>query len=333
MTSRRPRTPSSRSAYVLRRLLALLAVVTMLGTSAAAGAVAAPAAAPATCVPGSGRRMPEHHFTAADIGVQSDFRCADLREANLVGLSLTQVDFRSANLSDAKLSKAELGQAEMAGANLSGTDLSGTDLVQATLTGAVLVGADLSGARMGQVEAGSADFTNANLTGADLTQAELTNARLDGADLEGTDFTQATLTNTGFAGATGLPRWDLYLLFGCVALFLLLAVAFLASIPGRRRRGAGSGRMIAVGLLGRLVIVLGIHLFLGSLIGLIGSSFGGPIIGMCSGPQCAVGIGTGMWAPFVGVGLVIVGILIAVAGRSRIQPPPPAPFEQLAHRP
>jgi hypothetical protein len=80
---------------------------------------------------------------------------------------------------------------------------------------------------------------------------------------------------------------------------------------------------LAVGLLGRLVVVLGLHFCVGGLLGVFGSSFGSPIVQLCTGPQCQLGVDRGIWGPFIGVGLILTGIVIAASARGRTLPQAP----------
>ena len=68
--------------------------------------------------------------------------CADLRDANLMGVNLTEANLGGANLGGANLtgtnlSGANLGRANLTGTNLSGANLSGANLSKANLQGAI----------------------------------------------------------------------------------------------------------------------------------------------------------------------------------------------------
>lgn len=87
----------------------------------------------------------------------ADLREADLMDANLSGVKLTEADLgealllfanlQEANLSMAGLSRADLYGASLAFANLSGVDLFGTDMRQASLYNTTLANIDLSTAK------------------------------------------------------------------------------------------------------------------------------------------------------------------------------------------
>ena len=280
-------------------------------------------AAPAGCTAGSGPQLREHHFTQVELDDHPDLRCADLRNANLTGLSLIQVDFTGADLTQARMSGARLIQATFTGANASGADLSGANLGQATLKSANFTGADLSHAVLSQVEAGGAIFVDADLSDADLTQAELRGAHLDGANLEGATFTQASLDGVTVAGADGGIRWDVWIAIAAVALFLLVAVRLLVAVGRSDLRGSVRARVVGFGLLGRLIVVLGVHIFVAGLYGIVSSGVGGPFVALCTGPQCVVGVDLGMWSPFIGTGVALAGLVVCTLGRAPRMVAPP----------
>ena len=327
-------TRPARRGTVLRRSLFVLAALAFVGVGI--GAPSAMAAAPSSCQPGSGVHLTEHRFTAAELAQRPDFRCADLHGASFAGLSLIQVDFTGADLSGAKLAAANLSQAEMTGADLTDADLQRAQLVQTTLDDATLQHADIGGANMSQAELRNAVLTDSDLSDTDLTQADLTDATLDGADLSGTVFTQAKLAGSSLQGATGVVRWDTYLAIGAVALLVLLTLGLGVSLRRHRLTGPALARAIAVGVIGRVVLVLGLHLLIGGLIGVYGTAFGGPFVQMCSGPQCAVGVDRGIYGPFIGVVVLIVGLLFMGSMRPRpagpIPVPVPAPYQPLINR-
>jgi hypothetical protein len=90
-----------------------------------------------------------------------DWRCADLRGANMAGMSLRNADLRAANL---------------AGCNFTGSDLAYADFRGANVQGPVFQNASLYGAKMQGVAAQQADFR-----GADLRQCNLGGAYMEGA--------------------------------------------------------------------------------------------------------------------------------------------------------
>jgi uncharacterized protein YjbI with pentapeptide repeats len=280
---------------VLSRTITAGLVASMALVLSASGAGATPSAA-ASCPPGSGRQLAGRTLTNSEIsGFQpGELRCADLAGANLSGLSLIQVDLTGADLSHANLQHA--------------------NLTQATLTRADLAGANLTGATLDQSMDQHASFRDANLSGASAIQVDLTGASLEGADLSGTDFTQATFTDTKLQGATGLFPWSLYLLIAAGLLFVLLLMGTLR----KARRSARPGRTV-VAVLGCLVAAFGFHLFAGGLIGQFVGGFGTPVTQVCSGPQCAVGVASGVIGIPVGVLALIVGLML----RARRGAPPP----------
>ncbi|MEU9448737.1 pentapeptide repeat-containing protein [Streptomyces sp. NPDC048277] len=287
-----------------RQVCGALTVTVLLAASGPAQAAVpeqARALRSSACAAHSGKQLAGKHLTQADLDSDHTFRCADLRGAHLAGLSLAQGDFT--------------------GADLSGADLHQANLIQTELDGATLAKADLTHADLTQASASHADLSGANLTGADLTQADLTGARLDGAALSGARFTQAELGGVTFEGATGLIRWDRYLLIGAAALFVLLALRLLVA-TGRAPEPAPQQRVrqLVFGLTGRLLAVLGLHIFVGFLIGEIVPAVGDPVQQICQGPQCAVGVGVGFAGPWLAVGAVAAGFAVMARGRRRTAP-------------
>ncbi|MGK7886239.1 MAG: pentapeptide repeat-containing protein [Crocosphaera sp.] len=112
-----------------------------------------------------------------------------LREANLIGVYLTEANLRGAYLRGAFLRRANLSRADLIGADLTGADLS-----RAYLRGANLSRADLTGV----------DLTEAFLRGADLTGADLTGANLRYAYLIGVDLTGAFLRRANLTGVRNI---------------------------------------------------------------------------------------------------------------------------------
>ena len=92
-----------------------------------------------------------------------DLRCADLREASLLGADLSRSDLRGANLREADLRRADLTRASLDKADLSLGDLSGANLREAILgngnfSGAYFYGTNLSNAFVNKVNLSGASF-------------------------------------------------------------------------------------------------------------------------------------------------------------------------------
>jgi len=292
---------------------------------------AARAATPPSCAPGSGLDLHGKRITTTYLQRRPDLRCANLTGADLSGLSLVQQDLGRAVLRDANLTGADLTQADLTEADLTSAHLSGAHLIQVTLTDAVLRGADLSHADLGQADAQRADFTGADLTGTDLTQAHLEHAQLDSARVGGIKTTQAYLDGTSFSHVSGVRHWDRYLLIGCGVLYALLV---LGAVRTHLRRGTRA--KLPQAILGRLILVIGVHLFAGFVLGQIASATGPPVDQTCNGVQCSLGVAAGGWAPFVGFLLIFVGAAISGTARRRPTTVPvlgatlPAQLAQLA---
>ncbi|SDO41932.1 Pentapeptide repeat-containing protein [Nakamurella panacisegetis] len=314
--------------------ISLAAVALCLLGAAPASAAPAPSTPPpgvsSGCTAGSGAQLREHHFSQSELDHHPDLRCADLQSADLTGLSLVQVDLTGADLRQARMSGANLIQATLTGARAAGADLSSAKMGQATLTSADFTGADLSYADLSQVEGAKATFVDADLSHADLTQAQLRGAHLDRANLTGATFTQATLDGVTLAGTHGGVRWDVWIAVAAVALFLIFALRLLVAVGRSGLRGAARAKVLGFGLLGRLILVLGIHVFVAGLYGIVSSATGGPSVALCTGPQCAVGVDLGMWSPFVGVGVALAGLAVCTYGRVTqlvVRPAQPVPYQ------
>jgi len=216
-----------------------------IAAAAAAGVAAASASAVAGqhCRPGSGPHLAGRHLTAAKIARYGhDLTCANLRGADLSGLSLVQIDFTGANMRSANLQDANLTQATLSHADLSGANLSRATMIQVTAQDTAFTDADLSYAKMGQAEAPGAQFHGADLSHADLGQANLVGADLSGATLTGTSFAEAELGQATFTGAKGLRPWSMYLLLATAAVFVLLLLGTVTRIARTARlRALGIG--------------------------------------------------------------------------------------------
>ncbi len=307
-----------------RAVMAFAAIMVLAFGPVAGAAIAAPrlVQAGAGCAPGSGAKLAGHHFTS--LAPDQNLRCADLKGAVLAGLSLGQVDLTNAQLSGADLSGTDLTQATMDGAQFVDADLTKADLTQATIQGANFTGAHMAHAKLDQATADGAVFSGADLAHVDFTQATLTGAKLDHASLTGTTFTQATLTGVDFTGAKGLLPWSTYVL-GIAAIVLALMI-LPALRPKRLAFLARAGvRGFPTLIIGSVLVALGVHLFLGGLVGLIVGSFGAPVVQTCTAPQCVVGIKSQFVGPFAGVFAIIIGF--AVKGMA----PAPEPLDAGAH--
>lgn len=132
------------------------------------------------------------------------------------GLDLSRTYLYRADLTRAAIPCRYQGQVDMAWADLRNANLSGLSLrrlagIGAQLTGARLSRAYLAEARLNEVKAARAQFhgstlSHATLKGADLTEAQFQEARLasthfEGAVLAGANFTKAVLRDAYFAGA------------------------------------------------------------------------------------------------------------------------------------
>jgi uncharacterized protein YjbI with pentapeptide repeats len=239
----RSRAGSARPVLMAGAIGLGIAATTAAGFAAASASASVSAAAGQHCRPGSGPRLAGRHLTAAKIARYGhDLTCANLRGADLSGLSLVQIDFTGANMRSTNLQDADLTQATLSHADLSGANLSRATMIQVTAQDTAFTDADLSYAKMGQAEAPGAQFHGANLSHADLGQANLVGADLSGARLTGTSFAEAELGQATFTGAKGLRPWSMYLLLATAAVFVLLLLGTVTRIARTARlRALGTG--------------------------------------------------------------------------------------------
>ncbi len=129
---------------------------------------------------------------------ESDFRGANLREANLRSGIFDRVRFFRANLQGSDLEKANLTRADLRETDLSYARMSNAILVDSRLGGANIFGADLRFASLAHANIEKADLrdanlSNANLKLADLQEAYLWSAQLAGAEMQDADLSHAIL--------------------------------------------------------------------------------------------------------------------------------------------
>ncbi|MDI7274900.1 MAG: pentapeptide repeat-containing protein [Anaerolineae bacterium] len=113
---------------------------------------------------------------------------ADLRGADLSGLSLMYASLAHANLDGANLAGAHLRQVDLSHASLRDACLERAHLELVDAAGVCLAGARAPRSRWELV-----DLTLADLTGADLSRALLRNCELGRARLDGVDLTLSTM--------------------------------------------------------------------------------------------------------------------------------------------
>jgi hypothetical protein len=253
-----------------------------------------------------------------------------------------------ADLSGATLNHAQLGQAEAAGVNLADADLTDADLTQATLDQADLEGANVDGATFTQATLtgadvkglhGLTDWSNYLLIGAGVIFLLLLFGPVRRALRRGpkepqggpisltppTPFAPAAPGSMVMPTAAGsvwqqaqaqsasiFQRSETGLMPGMVMSPSALAgFGAFRAINGQNTRGRVRG--ILLGVLGALCVAFGLHMFVGGILGQVVSPFDALTVTTCSGPQCAVGINSGMVGIFVGIFVAIAGFGIRVA--------------------
>jgi uncharacterized protein YjbI with pentapeptide repeats len=169
--------------------------------------------------------MPQRSFRRANLknawmfGIDlsdADLQEATLESAYLYGANLLRADLRRAKLASANLGNADLRHAVMEGAILSGAhledsklndaklqaaNLRGANLREAILIGTHLQNADLTLAQLHAAHADKAHLSFALMDGSKIMGAFLTGADLGGASLRGADLRGADITDALFDGA------------------------------------------------------------------------------------------------------------------------------------
>ncbi|MFN8472742.1 MAG: pentapeptide repeat-containing protein [Anaerolineae bacterium] len=131
------------------------------------------------------------------------------RDEDYVSLDLQGADLQSANLIWSNFRGANLSDANLRGADLSGIDLSYTNLRNANLGRASLFDADLSGSDLSRANLGEADLREGNLsetdlTGTDLNRADLSDANLTGAYIRDQNDGRRLVTDEQLSAARSL---------------------------------------------------------------------------------------------------------------------------------
>jgi hypothetical protein len=129
------------------------------------------------------------------------FMGANLRNANLSGVSwveakLTSSDLAGADLRDAIFAMSDFQRVDFTGANLSGAKFLVTNFAMAKFHRANLRNADLSGSIFFRTELVDADLQGAKLFSANLTEANLQGADLTGCSVYGISVWNVDLTTT-----------------------------------------------------------------------------------------------------------------------------------------
>ena len=130
-----------------------------------------------------------------------DLSSSDLTNENMRNTRISDTSFRYAILRNANLFGVTLSDVDFTNATLYGADLSYADLFDdVDFTNANLYGVDLGDASCGRWWDSSCKltFVNANLRNVNFNDANLANVNFQGADLRGADFTKATFTYAVF---------------------------------------------------------------------------------------------------------------------------------------
>ena len=138
------------------------------------------------------------------------FNKADLSEAKLCCIELSNADFRRAKLINADLRvvyNAHLKSINFSRSNLSGADLSLSKLdhsyfSNANLNGALLRNTSLRNASLFNTKLNKSDLRGADLFNANLCKSDLTGANLEYANLTNADLWGANLSNASLTGVT-----------------------------------------------------------------------------------------------------------------------------------
>ena len=187
-----------------------------------------PSSADKDCWPGPNKDLSSCDMRSSQHQNPYDLENSDLSFVLWMFSQLEYSNFRNANLTNANLSSSQLGFSNLSGANLKSAGLTeanlyGVDLSNANLDGTGLQSANLKGVssggitgepeilptgwllKKGYLVGPEADLTGADLTGADLTGADLTGANLTGANLTGAKFARARVSNLKTGNLIGVP--------------------------------------------------------------------------------------------------------------------------------
>lgn len=263
---------------------------------------------------------------------QADLTGAKLVDADLRGASLIQATLTDADLTGAKLNGDKLGQAEAGGVTLKNADLSDADLSQAHLSGANLDGAEVSGADFTQADLDGTHFDGARgltpwslyvlivagvvfvLVGGLATRRALRRREQSGPSVpsvpSGPEAAQAAFAQPASTGPAFQSYWTKQ---GQPAAAGGLGGVSTAMRPFKPINGPATrsvGRGVGMGLLAAAIIAFGTHLFLGSLIGLFSFAYDTLATATCSGPQCAVGVDSGVAGQLGGIAALIGGFMV-----------------------
>ena len=138
------------------------------------GALLAAVLGAALVISSDGNRVATDCEIPAAAGV--DWSSCQLSGMKKRGAELSQANLRNVKLTDAVLPQARWTGADAAYAQLDRSDLSGGDFSGANLMGASLRSAHLAGVNFTDADLSYADFSGATLTGANIAGARLGNA-------------------------------------------------------------------------------------------------------------------------------------------------------------
>jgi uncharacterized protein YjbI with pentapeptide repeats len=262
---------------------------------------------------------------------QATLTGADLSGADLTNAHLIQLEAAGVNLSNAELSGADFTQATLNQANLSGADVDRADFTQAELGGAnvsnlrgltnwstyLLIGAGVifvllaAGALRRALRRGPKRAREPDVGGPapipappmpvpaspmTPTPPAAVGSVWEQAHAQSTSFwQQRSETGPGIAPTPGMP----------VFAAQLAGLGAFNPINGPATRGIARG--LVLGLLAAVLVAFGAHMFVGGILGQATQPFDSLSTTACSGPQCAVGIGSGMLGIFIGIFVVIAG--------------------------
>ena len=145
--------------------------------------------------------------TGGQEGKQAAFQNADLRNADLEKIDLTQSALQMADFSGAQCREAVFRKCDLAGSKFIEADLQRVNMAVARLSGA-----DFSKANMESANLLGADLTRANFRGASLQGSNFSGANLNGTDLRGVDLSAAKglfidqITRARISRNTRLPQ-------------------------------------------------------------------------------------------------------------------------------
>ncbi|MCY4314192.1 MAG: pentapeptide repeat-containing protein [Gammaproteobacteria bacterium] len=126
------------------------------------------------------------------------FDYTNFSDSNLEGARLNQVEWSNSILNGAKLTGAIINDTILNYSSLRNAELIAVDLQRSSLQGATVIESTLDKANMSRTKLQTAKFIKTSLKEVDLSESEMRLTILSSSDLTGANFSEADLDNAGF---------------------------------------------------------------------------------------------------------------------------------------